>query len=73
MERKIGEKFKYEDKTLKIIKTPHFDCSGCYFRNMLFNCRGIVGECFRIARKDKNDIIAIEIINNIDLNGGKND
>ena len=33
MERKVGEQFKYGDKTLKVLELPDCNCFKCFFYN----------------------------------------
>lgn len=61
MERKLGEKFKYADTTIKVIedKNPH-TCSGCYFQFLCFY-KDIYGECRGQNRSDGLEVKFEEI------------
>ena len=60
MERKIGETFRFEGKTLQVKEIEEHTCEGCFFKD---NCvRAIVnkeaGEC--LGRVDKKNVIFVE-------------
>ena len=67
MERKIGERFSYNETKLEVVeqslenKDIENACNGCYFKsNFMFLCyknNEIAGECCDIRRTDGKDII----------------
>lgn len=60
MERKIGETFRFEGKTLQVKEIKEHTCEGCFFKDKCL--RAIVnkeaGECF--DRVDKKNVIFVE-------------
>ena len=60
MERKIGETFEYEGKTLRVKETTHYLCTGCFFDG---RCLSVdkVGNCQVQSRTDKKNVIFLEI------------
>lgn len=60
MERKIGETFRFEGKTLQVKEIKEHTCEGCFFKDKCV--RAIVnkeaGECF--DRVDKKNVIFVE-------------
>lgn len=63
MERKIGEIFKYNDVTLKVVNSNP-GCEGCYFKQRLCGeSIYITGSCS--SRKDKTPVIFKEVKNNM--------
>lgn len=67
----VGKIFSYKGKRLQINKVEknYCTCSGCYFRNFLCSeCislyrQGIIPQCTSLGRKDKNNIIFVEVEN----------
>ena len=60
MERKVGEKFSFDDITLEVVET--MDCKGCYFNGMGLKCsyqiiRYIIGGCSQYSREDETNVI----------------
>ena len=67
MERKIGERFDYKDKTLEVVKSTEdiedLYCTDCYFRPFI-SCSGvteITGHCSSGLRKDRTNVIFKEV------------
>lgn len=64
MERKIGEKFEYEGKTLEVVETKSDTCYHCYFKKDNGRCSRIkpkTGECDMYERSDKRPVIFVEV------------
>ena len=59
-ERKIGEVFEFEGKTLKAIESKHYTCYGCFFNGNCVPCKNI-GYCGPEHRTDKKNIIFVEV------------
>lgn len=73
MERKVGNKFDYEEVTLEVVE--HQDCLGCYFHKYHIPCnnntiriacnlsteRNAIGHCSKVYREDKKNIIFKEV------------
>ena len=72
MDRPIGDVFKHNDVTLKVVKTLG-GCKDCFFKNnpsIPYRCCGdrnstITGNCARIYREDKNNVSFIKIEENM--------
>lgn len=65
MERKVGEIFRYDDGTLKVIESGP-GCENCYFKQRLCaNSIEITGTCSGYYRKDKTSVIFKEIEDNM--------
>lgn len=63
MERKIGEVFEYEGKTLKVVETANNLCFDCYFFDGV-NCQRTEregGECSDSKRADYKPVIFVEV------------
>ena len=59
-ERKIGEVFEFEGKTLKAIESKHYTCYDCFFNSG--NCSKYnAGYCEPKNRTDKKNIIFVEV------------
>ena len=59
-ERKIGEIFEFEGKTLKAIESKHYTCYDCFFNSG--NCSKYnIGYCEPKNRTDKKNIIFVEV------------
>ena len=61
MERKIGETFEFEGKTLQVKEIAEHTCEGCFFTKL---CNekisiGVTGNCF--DRTDKKDVVFVEV------------
>ena len=62
MERKVGERFDYKGKTLKVIESEKDFCCGCYFRGWCcIYSKEVTGFCSRRSRTDYKDVIFKEI------------
>ena len=59
-ERKIGEVFEFEGKTLKAIESKHYTCYGCFFNGNCVPCKNI-GYCGPEHRTDKKNIMFVEV------------
>ena len=59
-ERKIGEIFEFEGKTLKAIESKHYTCYGCFFNGNCVPCKNI-GYCGPEHRTDKKNIMFVEV------------
>lgn len=59
-ERKIGEVFEFEGKTLKAIESKHYTCYGCFFNGNCVPCKNI-GYCRPEHRTDKKNIMFVEV------------
>lgn len=59
MERKIGERFKYEDVSIKCVKSQvHDNCDKCYFKRDI-GCtdkHSVVGSCSKLFRRDHTEV-----------------
>lgn len=63
-ERPIGNVFEFEGTKLKVVKTIHCLCNGCYFSEndrCNINTPKIAGICDKEDRKDKNFVIFIKV------------
>lgn len=63
-ERKIGEIFNYDGKTLEVVETKSDTCYNCYFKEETGRCSRIkskTGVCDIQRRTDKRPVIFIEI------------
>ncbi len=65
MERKVGEKFIYKDKTYQVVKS--FGCIGCDFADEYYTKLHIIGKCGGSSRLDKTSVVFKEI-NNMENN-----
>ena len=60
MERKIGEIFDYNGKTLKVVEAPVCDCSKCFFHNeSVLVCRKM--KCSDYERSECNNVYFVEV------------
>ena len=66
-ERKIGEVFEFEGKTLKAIESKHYTCYGCFFNCNCVPCKNI-GYCGPEHRTDKKNIMFVEVEQSQKLN-----
>ena len=68
MDRPIGDVFKHNDATLKVVKTRG-GCVDCFFGNKPGCCgdrdRDITGNCSKAYREDKNNVSFIKIEENM--------
>lgn len=65
-ERKIGETFKYDGKTLEVVETKSESCYQCWFKEYNGRCTRIkskTGECGMVERSDKRPVIFVEVKN----------
>ena len=63
-ERKIGETFKYDGKTLEVVETKSESCYQCWFKEYNGRCTRIkskTGECGMVERSDKRPVIFVEV------------
>ena len=63
-ERKIGEKFEYDGKTLEVVETKSDTCYLCCFKENDGRCsknKSKVGECEMIKRSDRRPVIFVEV------------
>ena len=66
MERKIGEIFNYDGKTLEVVETKSDTCYQCCFKENDGRCsknKSKVGECEMIKRSDRRPVIFVEVKN----------
>lgn len=62
MERKIGETFEFEGKTLQVKETSRYSCDGCFFEwKCLSFSKKIAGLCESENRTDKKEVIFVEV------------
>ena len=67
MERKVDEVFEFNGIKLKVKRTNNpAACDGCYFDKFNNECRKInvieeTGLCYGGFRRDKNDVIFVEV------------
>lgn len=62
MERKIGDTFQFEGKTLQVKGSEHVSCDGCFFAEQCVPSRKeVAGECQFEFRTDKKEVIFVEI------------
>ncbi len=59
MERKVGEKFTYKDKTYQVVKS--FGCIGCDFADGCYTELHTIGKCGGSSRFDKTSVVFKEI------------
>ena len=61
MERKVGEQFKYGDKTLKVIEDP--DCNNClkcfFYNESVITCRKM--KCADYERSEFDNVYFVEV------------
>lgn len=67
--RPIGEEFKLDEVTLKVVQSALFSCSGCFFEDKeTHGCLGLnehrTGNCFWIFREDKKSVIFKNVTTN---------
>ena len=63
-ERKIGEIFNYDGKTLEVVETKSDTCYNCYFKEKTGRCSRIkskTGVCDIIKRSDRRPVIFVEV------------
>lgn len=62
MERKIGETFEYEGKTLQVKESERVCCDGCFFDEKCYSLRQeVAGHCEAVNRGDNKEVIFVEI------------
>lgn len=62
MERKIGETFEFEGKTLQVYESAYVSCDGCFFDGKFCSSRKkVAGECEAVNRGDNNEVIFVEV------------
>lgn len=62
MERKIGETFDFEGKTLQVKESECVSCDGCFFDEKCYSLRQkVAGHCEAINRGDNKKVIFVEI------------
>lgn len=62
MERKIGETFDFEGKTLQVKESERVCCDGCFFDGKCYDCRiEIAGNCEAVNREDDKEVIFVEV------------
>lgn len=62
MERKIGETFDFEGKTLQVKESERVCCDGCFFDEKCYSLRQeVAGHCEAINRGDNKEVIFVEI------------
>ena len=60
MERKVGEQFKYGDKTLKVLEDPDYNCFKYFFYNeSVTTCRKM--KCADYERSECNNVYFVEV------------
>ena len=61
MERKIGETFQFEGKTLQVKESASSGCDGCFFDEQRIPCsKNVAGYCEFKFRADKKEVIFVE-------------
>lgn len=61
MERKIGETFEFEGKTLQVKESSSSGCNGCFFDEQRILCsKNVAGYCDFKFRTDKKKVIFVE-------------
>lgn len=61
-ERKIGETFDYEGKTLQVKESEHGSCGGCFFDGKCYSLREeVAGNCEAVNRGDNKEVIFMEL------------
>ena len=63
-ERKIGEIFNYDGKTLEVVETKSDTCYNCYFKEKTGRCSRIkskTGVCDAHKRSDRRPVIFVEV------------
>ena len=62
MERKIGETFDFEGKTLQVKESECVSCDGCFFDEKCYSLRQeVAGHCEAVNRGDNKEVIFVEI------------
>lgn len=62
MERKIGETFDFEGKTLQVKESERVCCDGCFFDGKCYSSRQeVAGHCEAVNRGDNKEIIFVEV------------
>ena len=62
MERKIGETFDFEGKTLQVKESERVCCDGCFFDGKCYSSRQeVAGHCEAVNRGDNKEVIFVEV------------
>ena len=62
MERKIGDTFDFEGKTLQVKESERVCCDGCFFDEKCYSLRQeVAGHCEAVNRGDNKEVIFVEI------------
>ena len=62
MERKIGETFDFEGKTLQVKESERVCCDGCFFDEKCYSSsQEVAGHCEAVNRGDNKEVIFVEI------------
>ena len=62
MERKIGETFDFEGKTLQVKESKRVCCDGCFFDGKCYSSRQeVAGHCEAVNRGDNKEVIFVEV------------
>lgn len=62
MERKIGETFDFEGKTLQVKESERVCCDGCFFDGKCYSLRlEVAGHCKAVNRVDNKEVIFVEV------------
>ena len=62
MERKNGETFKYEGKTLRVKEDKNYSCHDCFFnKRCTLAVIKMVGECAAGCREDNKSVVFVEV------------
>ena len=62
MERKIGETFDFEGKTLQVKESECVSCDGCFFDEKCYSSsQEVAGHCEAVNRGDNKEVIFVEV------------
>lgn len=62
MERKIGDTFDFEGKTLQVKESERVCCDGCFFDGKCYSSRQeVAGHCEAVNRGDNKEVIFVEV------------
>ena len=62
MERKIGDTFDFEGKTLQVKESERVCCDGCFFDGKCYSLRQeVAGHCEAVNRGDNKEVIFVEV------------
>lgn len=67
--RPIGEEFKVDEVTLKVVQSRPYDCTGCFFEDVeepgcLCSNKHGTGDCGMYLREDKKSVIFKNVTTN---------